>query len=209
MFTGSDGSLILGEGHGPRITYEVSTSYHGPGAISADVDVAAEGDTVTITVVPDEGSRLACILAYDAQLVPGEDGTYTFVMPARSVEVVAMFEKAATEHSSDVKAALRADGSGVYLMLIAGDNRAIPSGTVTVSYTYTAESVTPFGRSVTLQTGTMSVSYDATDRAYAYIGLDFSDEEHYGDIVGASAVFTAGGMEYKASTVAFTLPERA
>lgn len=114
--------------------------------------------------------------------------------------------------SRDVKASIvvETDTSnraiGIYLMLVAADDGIIPSGTVTVSYSYTGTQVTPFGRQTVILGDTMNIVYTA-DKAYAYVALDFSGTGHLADIVGASAVFSDGTNSYRAATVAFSFSE--
>jgi hypothetical protein len=66
------------------------------GTVAPDAAEAAEGETVTVTVTPDEGYRLVegSLKANDGAvaLTAGEPGTYTFTMPAEAVAIAASFE---------------------------------------------------------------------------------------------------------------------
>lgn len=79
------------------------------GEVTADPAEAEEGATVTLTVTPDEHAVLETIgVSYpksvtgetgeteidfvEVELTPGENGTYTFTMPAANVEVDAVFD---------------------------------------------------------------------------------------------------------------------
>lgn len=128
-------------------------------------------------------------------------------MPARDLSVSAT-TSVQSSYSTQVRMALSVEGGSdatkVYLMMIGVDDKAVPSGTITVNYTYTSEQVTPFGKATVLLSGSMDLLYTSLDKAYAYVPLDLSGEEHYEDIVGASAVFTAGSDTYTAATVAFS-----
>ena len=72
------------------------------GTITVNVKRASEGDTVTITVKPDEGYELDQLTVTDAkgntiELTAGEDGTYTFKMPAAKVSIEVSFIEADQE----------------------------------------------------------------------------------------------------------------
>lgn len=67
------------------------------GSVTADPTTAPEGDTVTLTVTPDEGFALDTLtVTSGTQTIEttGENGTYSFTMPAGSVTVTAAFEEA-------------------------------------------------------------------------------------------------------------------
>ena len=62
---------------------------------------AEKGDTVTVTVTPDEGYVLASLTVTDkdgdkVSTTKGEDGKYTFKMPASAVTVEAVFAEEGT-----------------------------------------------------------------------------------------------------------------
>ena len=84
---------------GGDITVEPSEN----GTVTADVAQAKYGDTVTLTVNPDEGYGIKNISAGDdVTLTTDDDGaTYTFTMPAHPVTVTAEFDYA--------------DGMGIHL----------------------------------------------------------------------------------------------
>lgn len=70
------------------------------GVVSPSASEAAEGETVTLTVTPDNGYKLATISVYGettnqvVELFPGDtEGTYTFTMIADGVVVSATFEE--------------------------------------------------------------------------------------------------------------------
>lgn len=75
----------------PEPTYTVtidSDILHG--TVEADKYTAAEGETVTLTVVPDDGYNVNSVLVNNELLIP-EDGVYSFEMPATNVTVSAEF----------------------------------------------------------------------------------------------------------------------
>lgn len=61
------------------------------GAVTADKTSAKAGETVTLTVTPDQGYELD-VLTVDGEAVAVTDGTYVFTMPARAVSVSATFK---------------------------------------------------------------------------------------------------------------------
>lgn len=79
------------------------------GSVTCDKTEAAEGETVTLTVMPDNGYELETLtvttvdattgtpmlrlLGNSVELSPGENGTYTFAMPAAPVTVSATFKE--------------------------------------------------------------------------------------------------------------------
>ena len=90
-------------------TYPVNTpSKTENGSVSSDVKNASKGSTVTITVKPDAGFKLADLTVTDKngndlKLTDKGNGKYTFTMPAGKVEVKASFaEEAETSPFADV-----------------------------------------------------------------------------------------------------------
>ena len=78
-------------------TYTVTYAQAENGQVAADkTEGIFEGDTVTLTVTPDSGYKLAAISVAKldnetVQITPTEDGKYTFTMPASDVTVTATF----------------------------------------------------------------------------------------------------------------------
>ena len=82
----------------PEKDYTVTVEQAVNGSVTAVPTFAKEGELVTLTVQPDQNYELAEIHAFktgDSQetvaLVQGQDGTYTFNMPAYDVTVTASF----------------------------------------------------------------------------------------------------------------------
>lgn len=65
------------------------------GEVTVSPETVAEGDTVTVTVKPEEGYELDELTVNngDVTTTEGEDGTYTFEMPAEDVTVSATFKE--------------------------------------------------------------------------------------------------------------------
>lgn len=84
------GDLILKDG---QTTYTITNATMTNGTVTADKTKATEGDTVTLTVTPDEGYRLKNgSLKVDGGAITG----YSFTMPAANVIVTAEFEEIPT-----------------------------------------------------------------------------------------------------------------
>ena len=107
-----EGSITLyyvSTGGGGSTTYPVSTpSKTENGSVSVSPKNASRGDTVTITVKPDDGYVLDDLAVTDKngndlKLTDKGNGKYTFTMPAGKVEVKASFaEEAETSPFADV-----------------------------------------------------------------------------------------------------------
>lgn len=83
--------------------YKISVETSEHGVVVSDKQAALAGDTVTLTVTPDEGCELASMIATDSSgtqldLTAGEDGTYTFPMPASDVTVTPVFDVLLVEY---------------------------------------------------------------------------------------------------------------
>ena len=89
-------SSSSGGGHSSRTSYAVSSTATDNGAISSNVKTARKGDTVTITVQPENGYKLDKLTVTDASgnaltVTDKGDGTYTFTMPNSKVEITPTF----------------------------------------------------------------------------------------------------------------------
>ena len=74
-------------------TYPITVSNAVNGTVTADKAEAAEGDTVKLTVTPAQYYALDTLTVTDAEVTKVNDTTYTFVMPAKAVEVSATFKQ--------------------------------------------------------------------------------------------------------------------
>ncbi|MBR3059205.1 MAG: InlB B-repeat-containing protein [Oscillospiraceae bacterium] len=79
--------------------YAISLVQPQGGALTADVQTAAEGEAVTVTLTPEAGYDIVeAYITYtvdgteENRRLQGENGTYTFEMPAAAVTVEAMLE---------------------------------------------------------------------------------------------------------------------
>ena len=75
----------------PYYSVTVDDSITG-GTVTADKHTAAEGQTVTLTVAPDNNADIVAVTVNGQEIVPS-DGVYSFVMPASDVTVSAIFEQ--------------------------------------------------------------------------------------------------------------------
>lgn len=95
-FTSIGGAGVGGGGAPAAEEYEVTVAPSEHGKVAAEPAKAAEDDTVTLTVTPDEGYELTYLSVLDAdkaevELAQNADGTYSFEMPASEVAVYAVF----------------------------------------------------------------------------------------------------------------------
>ncbi len=114
------------------------------GTVECDKTTAAEGQTVTLTVTPDDGYELDGLtvttvdgepsgaprrapLRANVDVTPGENGTYTFAMPAAPVAVTATFKEATITAVEDINVATAKRGQRYNLMgqPVAGDYKGI------------------------------------------------------------------------------------
>lgn len=98
----SGGGAPAGGGGGSAATeYAVTVKSADNGTVAVSPKNAEEDDTVTVTVTPDEGYVLASLTVTDkdgdkVSTTKGEDGKYTFKMPASAVTVEATFAEEGT-----------------------------------------------------------------------------------------------------------------
>ncbi len=81
--------------------YAVTVKSADNGTVAVSPKNAEKGDTVTVTVTPDEGYVLASLTVTDkdgdkVSTTKGEDGKYTFTMPGSTVTVKAVFAEEGT-----------------------------------------------------------------------------------------------------------------
>ena len=79
--------------------YKITIGDMENGTVTANPTAAKKGDTVTLTVTPEDGYELAELTVTDfwgkdVALTANGDGTYTFTMPSSQVEVKASFTQA-------------------------------------------------------------------------------------------------------------------
>lgn len=98
----SGGGAPSGGGGGSAATeYAVTVSTADNGSVAVSPKNAEKGDTVTVTVTPDEGYVLESLTVTDkdgdkVSTTKGEDGKYTFTMPGSTVTVKAVFAEEGT-----------------------------------------------------------------------------------------------------------------
>ena len=105
----------------PAATYSVglpSSSEHG--TVEANVTSAGEGETVTLTVTPDDGYVVESVTVEDADnstvavTTVTANSTYTFVMPAQNVTVTVTFAKFVEASVGETRTWTFDDLSGTY-----------------------------------------------------------------------------------------------
>lgn len=97
----SGGGAPAGGGGAAATEYAVTVKSADNGSVAVSPKNAEKGDTVTVTVTPDEGYVLASLTVTDkdgdkVSTTKGEDGKYTFKMPASAVTVEAVFAEEGT-----------------------------------------------------------------------------------------------------------------
>ena len=109
------------DGSEPTYTISLPESFE-HGTVTSDKAAASIGETVTLTVTPDDGYELETLTVATVdgepsgapvlrlrggslELTPGENGTYTFQMPAAPVTVNATFKKTKVTGLNDIDAA--------------------------------------------------------------------------------------------------------
>ena len=131
--------------------YEVSVDSVKNGSVTVSPARAEKGDTVTITVKPDEGYELKSLFVLDEdgdalELTDKGDGKYTFEMPAGEVTVEATFQAVKVESPVDDLLDV-ASGTWYY----EGVKYAVESGMMTGVTTYTFEPNTTLSRGMIAQ----------------------------------------------------------
>lgn len=130
---------------GIELTYAISLpeSFE-HGTVECDKTTAAEGETVTLTVTADEGYELETLIVTftnedepsgaplrlrggSLELTPGENGTYTFQMPAAPVTVNATFKESFVTGVEDINVVTAKRGQRYNLLgqPVAGDYKGI------------------------------------------------------------------------------------
>lgn len=97
----SGGGAPSGGGGSAATEYAVTVSTADNGSVAVSPKNAEKGDTVTVTVTPDEGYVLESLTVTDkdgdkVSTTKGEDGKYTFTMPGSTVTVKAVFAEEGT-----------------------------------------------------------------------------------------------------------------
>lgn len=99
----ANGTLTID--YAPPTTYSITVAESENGSVSASRRSASSGQTVTLTVTPDEGYALSSLTVTDAKgnaaQLTETDGVYSFQMPASKVTVTAAFAEISTEPRFD------------------------------------------------------------------------------------------------------------
>ena len=130
-----DGEAVLKKVH--IITLDPAEN----GSVEASESFACEGDTVALTVDPDEGYSVTSVTVNGAEITP-EDGVYSFVMPDEDVTVSAAFGFADGIGARLVGHSISLDGDiGVNFYMELSDSIA-SSDTAYMRFTIPAGSIT-------------------------------------------------------------------
>lgn len=95
-----------GSGSSSYTRYTVSVAEAAHGTLTLSDDEVRRGEEVTITVTPDEGYAVETISVTTSnnevvEVTDNEDGTFTFTMPGRDVNISATFTEAPVEEVED------------------------------------------------------------------------------------------------------------
>ncbi len=132
-----DDFTIYHNGEIVSVEYDVNVSNvieHG--TVVADKQTAAEGETVTLTVTPDEGYELETLTVMSGSTAvattPSQEvGKFTFVMPAAPVAINAIFSKIIVVVPGDVDGdgtVTAADVTALYNFLLNNDSTGLVNG---------------------------------------------------------------------------------
>ena len=93
--------LQKGEAEPEPAAYTITIAATENGTVAADVEEAAEGDKVTLTITPAEGYELDELSVTIGETTVEVDVDNTFIMPAAAVTVTAAFKETETEHGEE------------------------------------------------------------------------------------------------------------
>ena len=206
-----------GEAYTVEDRYVITIEEPKYGTVTADKETALAGETVTLTVAPEEGGSVKSVRVNDEEIT-AVNGVYSFTMPADDVTVTAEFNRlpipyvdangAAQEPLTDydiVTDATDTMAAGWYVVkdTINNDNRIVVSGNVDLLLCDGAELNAAKGIQVqwknpaaTLtiwqqERGTGELNATATDSGYAGIGGNSSRTS--GDITISGGIINAQG----------------
>ncbi len=176
---------------GPE-TYDIRIASNSKGTVTSDKTEAAEGETVTITLVPAEGYAPGTVRVEDES---GEDvpvTNSTFTMPASYVTVYATFVKSSTEVQFEVVKEINdwnAEGSFTFELQAVTEGAPMPTNASAV-----AKEDTPsvsFGTIVYDEIGTYE--YTITEVQGSLLGMSYDPTPH------TVIVTVTQGADYKLS----------
>ena len=139
--------------------YNITVNDSENGSVSADMQTATAGTTVTLTVTPADDYRFVALTVNDGavEVTKVNDTTYTFVMPDEEVTVNATFEQ--IPHSVTVEASENGTVDSDKETAVAGE-------TVTLTWTaedgYTLDKITvtnASGEEVTVDQGVLACTF--------------------------------------------------
>ena len=166
----------------PVETYDITIGSVENGTVTADKQTAAEGETVTLTIVPKEGYSIGSVQV-NGQAISATAGVYSFVMPAENVEVTVTFQLNDIETSYSITVQRASNGT------IAANRTTAKAGevvTVTAvpNYGYELSGIWYNGERLTAQNGIYSFVMPAEDvtvsASFTYVGSGSSSGGWWG-----------------------------
>lgn len=165
--------------------YNITVNDSGNGSVSADMQTATAGTTVTVTVDPAEGYELDALTVNDGDVTvtKGEDGKYTFVMPNAEVTVSATFKK--IPHSITI--AETENGT------VTSDKQTATEGeTVTLTVTPAAQ----YKLGTITVTDATGAPVTVTDKTFVMPASDVTVTATFEELPITSVAITWGSMEF-------------
>ncbi len=184
-----NGDIMIGALYERAYAVDIDTLDMTNGSVSTDKDLAQAGETVYVFPRPDDGYQVDLVMIsgvidehyYEEELVPGEDGKCSFVMPAGEITVSVEFTKAPGQ-------------------VIISDT--IENGTVTPDMEIANE-----GETVTLTVAPDNRYHLEKIRCRTESGADVevtkSDDSHYTFVMPAMSVIVSAEFDPAVYTVTF------
>ena len=191
-------------------TYAVTVTTDGNGTATADVSNAKAGDTVTVTITPNEGYVYDSATGADDWTYDEATGTGTFTMPASDVTISVTFREKPAPQAYAVKTLITGEGTvDVPANATEGDTVTL---TATPAEGYTLRALKVNGQDVT-SAYLASNSYSFTMPGYAVTIEAVFDEvgegEHtvYVNVYGLGTAFADKTTAAAGETVTITIEE--
>lgn len=230
-FTMPDGDVTVVVTFGKKPTYAITVAEAENGTVTVNQETAYEGDTVTVTAVPDKGYVLKEITVNDGAVavtdgkfvMPGEAVTVAASFEAKPVYAIAIEESTGGTVTADKKTACEGDvvtltavpkagyslvkitvrdASGKEITLI--DNKfAMPASDVTVSAAFQAKPLYGIVNTTTDTNGTVAI-----DKTTAWEGQEVTvtTAPKDGFVVNTITVKDASGKEVPVTDGKFIMP---
>lgn len=204
----------------PVVAYSVSAQASSGGSVSFEETEYYEGESVAFTVNPNNGYEINQVSTSPSLTVSGSDGSYSFIMPASDVEVVASYKQISSlSFSGNYQTEFDVDDTFNYDNLVVTANYSDSTSRVLGSSEYNVSSPdmsSAGSKSVSVSYRGVSNSYNinvvAPDAIESIeVSGTYKTNYYVGDTVDHSgvvvkAVYTSGTKADVTSDVSFTDP---